>query len=181
MPFNIAGHTCYERDTFRVVKNQVIADLYQESNSELSSYSVTDTTICPNAPFNSVQIAENMFPDSMEYKWFQDGNLISGANDSVYSISDEGTFLIEVTKRSAFGSTCDAKDSIRVYLADKLDSMNAACRDISFKDGSELVVTCADWDEGMQKEGTHGDNLAVNVRSAEFAEWLNSGEAYKPN
>ncbi len=151
VPFNIAGHTCYERDTFRVVKNQVIADLYTESNSELSSYSVTDTTICPNAPFNSVQIAENMFPDSMEYKWFQDGNLISGANDSVYSISDEGTFLIEVTKRSAFGSTCDAKDSIRVYLADKLDSMNAACRDISFKDGS--VIQNFNWDVAPGADG----------------------------
>ena len=67
------------------------------------------------------------------------------------------------------------------HTADKSGKSTAHQIFFSFKDGSELVVTCADWDEGMQKEGTHGDNLAVNVRSAEFAEWLNSGEAYKPN
>ena len=48
-------------------------------------------------------------------------------------------------------------------------------------DGSEVTVSCTDWDKDMQKDGSHTDNLAVALRSKEFAKWLNTNEAYKPD
>ena len=72
-------------------------------------------------------------------------------------------------------------DGIRKHTKDKSGKSTAHQIFFNLGDGSEISVACSDWDKDMQKEGSHADNLAVALRSKEFAEWLNTDEAYKPD
>ena len=72
-------------------------------------------------------------------------------------------------------------DGIRKHDKDKSGKSTAHQIFFNLDDGSEISVACSDWGKDMQKEGSHADNLAVALRSKEFAEWLNTDEAYKPD
>ena len=72
-------------------------------------------------------------------------------------------------------------EGIRKHDKDKSGKSTAHQMFFNLDDGSEISVAYTDWDMDMQKDGSHADNLAVALRSKEFAEWLNSDEAYKPD
>ena len=70
---------------------------------------------------------------------------------------------------------------IRKNMKDKSGKSTAHQVFFNLEDSSEISVACTDWNKDMQKDGSHADNLAVALRSKEFAEWLNTDEAYKPD
>lgn len=131
------SHTCYEKDTFIVVKTEVDASLR------------SDTILCPNEPIELVNEGEYLIPEKISFKWFFEGAEIPGeTSDTLPTNMGDGEYKIEVIKSSEVEanliSTCSSKDSVRIVLADELDSSNIACRDVTFKDGQ--IVQNFNWD-----------------------------------
>ena len=81
--------------------------------------------------------------------------------------------------KQSLSSTIINEEAERAHDADKTGKSRTTQTFFNFPDGSEISVACNDWSKEMQADGTHADNLAVALRSSEFAEWLNSGKAYR--
>ncbi|GEM_PF-1417012 len=177
VPLIVNGYTCRERDTFLIVKNQVDVELRRlvdATTGLISPNSPTDTIICPTEDFVSLNAEEYMFPNNMSYQWFRNGQPIGGETNDQLNISEEGLFLLEVTKLSALGSTCESADSINVRLADEFGPYRAACKSITFKNGS--VVQVFNWDVSTGADGylvrgitQDGDTLPWEEASGETA------------
>ena len=70
-------------------------------------------------------------------------------------------------------------DGIIVHPADPTGKSTGHQIFFTFTNGAEIAISCLDYSEEIQKNGTHTDNLSVNIRSKIFANFLNSDEAYK--
>ena len=72
-------------------------------------------------------------------------------------------------------------DGLVVHPGDSTGKSTSHQVFFTFADGTEIAVSCMDYSKEKQKDGTHKDNLSVNIRSKKFADFLNTDEAYIKN
>jgi hypothetical protein len=97
-------------------------------------------------------------------------NTIKNCYKKMYEIS-------EVIKKQMSGAKYQ-DDGIRTHPGDPTGKSTGHQIFFTFINGSEIAISCMDYSKEKQKDGTHTDNLSVNIRSKIFAEFLNSDEAY---
>ena len=115
---------------------------------------------------------ENYIIHYLAGKILYDNNAMEKCYDRMYKIVED---IKKILPNVDFND-----EEKRKHPADKSGKSTGKQTFFNFNDGSELAVSCMDWSLEMQKDGSHSDNLAVNARSVEYAKWLNSDEAYKP-
>ena len=97
-------------------------------------------------------------------------NTIKNCYKKMYEISEE------IKKQMSEAKYQD--DGIRTHPGDPTGKSTGHQIFFTFTNGAEIAISCMDYSKEKQKDGTHTDNLSVNIRSKIFADFLNSDEAY---
>ena len=97
-------------------------------------------------------------------------NTIKNCYKKMYKISEE---LKEQMTGAKFQD-----DGIRTHPSDQTGKSTGHQIFFTFTNGAEIAISCMDYSKEKQIDGTHSDNLSVNIRSKIFADFLNSDEAY---
>ena len=140
-PINYAGQTVVMNAKADVVPGEtyhlklVIADdktgvynsaVFIESGSFVSKVDFGEKrTFATNNPacFGESILLDTKLDASYLYKWFKDGNLISGASSNTYSATSTGVYTVEV---NVAGNTCLLTGEMKVEFADDILSSNTS-------------------------------------------------------
>lgn len=123
VPLQINNFTCFEKDTFLVVKEDVRADIG------------VDSTICPGDEYVIRNDFEYLVPDSIYFQWyFNDQEVVGNTTDTIL-ISERGEYKLEVIKNTPLGTFCIGRDSININVADSLYPPEIFCENVTFENG----------------------------------------------
>lgn len=120
----ILPNGCEPIDTFRVSRNEVKVKIVPSK----------DTILCPGQTLELENIESRSYfePERMITQWYLDGEPIIDAIDSVFTVTEEGIYRVEVIKQSSGGFTCMEEDEIRIRYADVLLPPEPVCLNVKW-------------------------------------------------
>tara|TARA_R110002050_G_scaffold205780_3_gene341535 strand:- start:26045 stop:29038 length:2994 start_codon:yes stop_codon:yes gene_type:complete len=117
---------CIDETIFTVRKTEVKVDIGPGRK---------DTIICPGDQYLLSNSFEYLLPDSMDYEWFIDDQLIPEADSFSMMITRRGMYKLKVTKNTET-TTCFGEDSIFVNVADSLGIPEPVCSQVTWKNNN---------------------------------------------
>jgi gliding motility-associated-like protein len=148
------NNVCTEEDTFIIDANPVLVDIGK------------DSSFCFGNEYWLYNKESYQNPDSIKYQWYLDSIPISGkTNDSLF-ITDQGDYMLEVTKNSI----CQGSDAVRIVIADTLAAPDPICSKVTFENGQikqlfywETVDGADDYEvQEIYNNGTKSDWIKAN-------------------